>query len=350
VEDLNVYWKHAVCLYTNYLSMKLKTLLLFAVLSCAVNAFSQKGVKPKPVNIIFDSDMGPDYDDVGAITILHALADKGEARILATMASNRYEGIAAVLNVFNTYFKRPNTPIGVPGENAVNMRDGQHWSDTLLAKYPHRTKTNADAWNAVKLYRKLLAVQPDHSVTIVTIGFLTNISDLLNSPADQYAALDGKALIKKKVKLLVSMAGKFPSGYEFNVDKDIAASNNVFQNIGIPVIYSGFEIGEKIKTGLPLINNEAIQNSPVKDVFRIAIPLSKSDAVGRMSWDETAALIAIKGYQSYYDLHKGKMQVVTDDGKNIWNDNGEGQGYIVEKVDLQIVQDMINTLIMHQSK
>ncbi len=41
---------------------------------CAVNA--QK-VNKKAVNLIFDSDMGPDYDDVGAITILHVLADQG---------------------------------------------------------------------------------------------------------------------------------------------------------------------------------------------------------------------------------------------------------------------------------
>lgn len=328
--------------------MRIRIQLLFLVLCLTVNVYAQKAVKP--VHIIFDTDMGPDYDDVGAISILHALADKGEARILATMASNRYEGIAAVLNVFNTYFKRPNIPIGVPGANAVNMRDGQHWTDTLIAKYPHKIKTNADAWNAVKLYRKLLATQSDHSVTIVTVGFLTNISDLLNSSADEYSALDGKALVKKKVKLLVSMAGKFPSGYEFNVDKDIAASNNVFQHIDIPIIYSGFEIGEKIKTGLLLINNAAIQNSPVKDVFRIAIPLSKDDVAGRMSWDETAVLIAIKGYQPYYDLHKGKMALVIADGKNTWDDNGEGQGYIVENVDHQVVQDLINTLIMHQPK
>jgi inosine-uridine nucleoside N-ribohydrolase len=328
--------------------MVLRSLLLFAVLCCAINVFAQKTVKP--VNIIFDSDMGPDYDDVGAITILHALADKGDTRILATMASNKYEGIAAVLNVFNTYFKRPDIPIGVPNENAVNIRDRQHWTDTMLAKYPHKIKTNADAWNAVKLYRKLLAAQPDHSVTIVTVGFLTNISDLLDSSPDQYSVLSGKDLIKKKVKQLVCMAGKFPSGYEFNVDKDIVASNNVFQNIDIPIIYSGFEIGEKIKTGLPLINNAAISNSPIKDVFRIAIPLSKDDAAGRMSWDETAVLVAIKGYVPFYDLHQGKMGVVTADGKNTWDDKDRGQAYLVEKVDHMIVQDLINTLIMHQPK
>ena len=76
--------------------MRYKLLLLF-LLSTSV-CFGQQ----KAVNIIFDSDMGPDYDDVGAITILHTLADKGEAHILATVASTRYDGVAGVMNVFNT--------------------------------------------------------------------------------------------------------------------------------------------------------------------------------------------------------------------------------------------------------
>jgi len=328
--------------------MKLNLILGLLIFCSSFHVFAQKAIKP--VSIIFDSDMGPDYDDVGAITILHALADNGEARILATMASNKYEGVAAVLNVFNTYFKRPDVPIGIPFGDAVNMRDSQHWTDTLLAKYPHKIETNADAQDAVKLYRKILAKQPDHSVTIVTIGFLTNISNLLNTQPDEYSTLNGKELIAKKVKLLVSMAGKFPSGYEFNVDKDIAASNNVFQNVDIPVIYSGFEIGEKIKAGLPLINNAAIKNSPVKDAFRIAMSQSAGDAQGRMSWDETAVLIAIKGYSAYYDLHKGKMVPIATDGKNSWDDNEKGQGYMVEKMDYLTVQDLINTLIQHQPK
>src|SRR3954469_22583607 len=70
--------------------------------------------KPAPVPVIFDSDMGPDYDDAGAITLLHAFADSGYATILATVASTKYEGVAAVFNVFNTWFKRPDILIGVP--------------------------------------------------------------------------------------------------------------------------------------------------------------------------------------------------------------------------------------------
>ncbi|WP_221284698.1 nucleoside hydrolase [Mucilaginibacter sp. SP1R1] len=301
----------------------------------------------KTVNIIFDSDMGPDYDDVGAITILHALADKGECNILATVASTKYEGVAAVLNVFNTYFDRPDIPVGVPKGNALELRDSQHWTDTLMAKYPHRIKNNDEVPDAVKLYRKVLALQPDNSVTIVTIGFLTNLSNLLNSKSDEYSPLSGKQLISKKVKLLVCMGGKFPSGYEFNVMKDAAASQNVYGNWNTPVIFSGFEIGEKILAGVPLINNKAIKNDPVKEAFSISIPKAKEDSAGRKSWDETAVLVAVKGYQQYYTLHTGKIKVA-DDGKNTWDDKGKGQAYLVEKLDFKKVQHIINELIMHE--
>jgi inosine-uridine nucleoside N-ribohydrolase len=328
--------------------MKLKLVLLFSMAIYSSTTFAQR--QAPTVNVIFDTDIGPDYDDVGAIALLHALADDGKAKILATVASNKYEGIAAVLNVFNTYFKRPGIPIGVPRGDAVDERDGQHWSDTILAKYPHKIKTNAEVDDATAVYRKVLAAQPDNSVTIVTVGFLTNIFNLMNSKADVHSPLDGKRLIAKKVKLMVSMAGKFPTGKEFNVLKDVAASNEVFQNIGIPVIYSGYEIGEKIKTGLPLVNNNTIKNSPVKDVFRIAMPQSPTDKDGRMSWDQTAVLVAINGCAPYYELHKGKMSIVTADGRNSWNDEGMGQAYLVEKMDYKAVQDVINKLMIHQPK
>src|ERR1700712_3961334 len=176
------------------------TLLLFCFCCFSVCAVNAQKVNKKAVNLIFDSDMGPDYDDVGAITILHALADKGEVNILATIASTKYAGVAGVLNVFNTYFKRPDVPIGVPKGNALEFRDFQHWTDTLLANYPHKIKSNDEAWDAVKLYRKILGSAPDHSVTIVTVGFLTNLSNLLNSSADEYSTLIGKDLVSNKVK------------------------------------------------------------------------------------------------------------------------------------------------------
>jgi inosine-uridine nucleoside N-ribohydrolase len=300
-------------------------------------------------NIIFDSDMGPDYDDVGAITLLHAFADEGRATILATMASTKYEGVAAVLNVFNTYFKRPGIPIGVPNGHAVNDRDWQHWTDTLIKKYPHRIKMNVEVPDAVQLYRKILASQPDHSVTIVTVGFLTNLANLIRTSGDEYSAYSGRELVRRKVKQLVSMAGRFPEGKEFNIFKDALASKTVFENWPTPVLFSGFEIGMKIFTGLPLIRNKTIHHNPAKDVFSICIPMAKEDSAGRKSWDETAVLVAIEGYKNWFKVQEGKIEIA-EDGSNKWDDKKKGQFHLVDDKPIEIVQQHINKLMMHQPR
>jgi len=321
----------------------------FSLFIACLIMFNLNAQKQKPVPIIFDSDIGPDYDDVGAITMLHAFADSGEAKILATVASDKYPNAAAVLSVFNTYFKRPNIPIGIVKGNGVNLSDEQHWSDTLVAKYPHKIKSNDEAEDAVTVYRKVLSQQPDNSVTIVTVGFLTNLANLMNSKPDKYSPLDGTTLIHKKVKRLVSMAGRFPEGKEFNVFMDSTSSQIVFSKWPSEVIFSGFEIGEKIKTGLPLVQNNAIQNSPVKDVFRICLPMAEEDHNGRSSWDETAVLVAVKGFEPYYSVESGSI-IVNDDGSNSWDKDGNNQFYLVEKLPHEQVQQLINNLIQHQPK
>lgn len=303
----------------------------------------------KPQSVIFDTDMGPDYDDVGAITMLHAFADQGEINILATVASTNYDGVAGVLNVLNTYFKRPGLLIGVPKKNGLKLRDWQHWTDTLLAKYPHKIKSNNEVPDAVDIYRKILSMQPDHSVTIITVGFLTNLSNLLQSKPDKYSELPGSMLVDKKIRKLVCMAGRFPSGNEFNVREDSAASQYVFSNWPSPVIFSGFEIGQKIKCGLPFLSDNTIKNSPVKDVFRICIPKAAEDSAGRMSWDETAVLVGVKGIDPWYTIVGGHIEVA-DNGSNSWNAQGIGQFYLVEKMVPVAVQEYINKMIFHQPR
>jgi inosine-uridine nucleoside N-ribohydrolase len=201
--------------------------------------------------------------------------------------------------------------------------------------------------DASDLYRKILTAQPDKSVTIITVGFFTNLASLLQSAPDSFSKLNGKDLVQKKVARVVSMAGKFPAGKEFNIEKDAVAAQYVFKNWPTPIICSGFEIGQQIKTGLPLIQNDAIQNSPVKDVFRISIPMDKGDSAGRMSWDQTAVLIAIKGIDPYYTVRRGTV-MVADDGSNTWQAGTGRHAYIVPKVPIMEVQTLINDLMMHQ--
>jgi len=299
-----------------------------------------------PVKIIFDTDLGPDYDDVGALAFLHAMADSGRAEILATVASNKQELVAPSIEVINTYFGRPGIPLGAPKTTGASMESTQHWADSIVANYPHKVKSTGEVADAVEVYRKALAGQPDQSVTIVTVGFLTNLNNLLKSQPDKFSPLNGADLVKKKVLKLVSMAGKFPEGREFNVFIDSTASASVFNNWPGEIIFSGFEIGNGIFTGLKLIHS-AIRNSPVKDVFRISIPLSEEDKNGRMSWDQTAVLIGVYGTDGFFDTVRGKI-VVNPDGSNTWENNPQGHHlYVKQKMPVDQMSTFIENRMMH---
>jgi len=305
--------------------------------------------------------------------MLHALADSGECTILATIASNRHPSVAAALSVLNTYFGRPDIPIGVVRGKAVSIGAGQRWDSVIVSRYAHGVKNNDAAWDAVRLYRKILALQPDSSVTIVTVGFLTNMANLLQSGPDEYSALNGVELVGRKVRRLVSMAGRFDgkggdigeatggkeatraveaprkaggttgtgeaSGNaseavhrvsdfkEFNVKMDATASKYTFDHWPTPITFSGFEIGVRIFTGLGIVHDAAIQHSPVKDVFQRCIPMDPHDKAGRMSWDETAVLVAVRGTRNYFDVVKGTV-ICYADGRTGWDvtDVGAGRG------------------------
>jgi inosine-uridine nucleoside N-ribohydrolase len=245
----------------------------------------------------------------------------------------------------NTYYGRPYIPMGAPKTFGVSLGAFQHWPDSLVAKYPHRVQSTAQLPDAVQVYRKTLEAQPDSSVTIVTVGFLTNLADLLRSKPDSISPLTGLELVSKKVKKLVSMAGRFPSGKEFNVHMDSTASQYVFENWPTPVIFTGFEIGWEIRTGLRLIASD-ITNSPVKDVYRISIPLAEEDKYGRMSWDETAVLIGVYGTKGFFSTVPGKI-TVNPDGSNGWIDDPQGNhSYVVQGMPVSQMSRFIEDRMM----
>lgn len=324
--------------------MKNKISLLLII--CILWVFSSCTHPPQPVSVIFDTDMGPDYDDVGALSVLHALADSGEAKILATVSSNMYINSIPCIEVINTYFNRPDIPLGAPrkGPDISDPRFGEdYWPEFLPANYPHTVKSSADAPDAVQVYRRILSSQPDASVNIITVGFLTNLAALLQSPPDQFSDLDGKALVKKKVRRLISMAGSFPKGREFNVYVDSVASVTVFNEWPTPVLLSGFQIGVAILTGLRLVATD-VQNNPVKDVFSMCL---KVDVKGRCSWDQTAVLVGVRGPEKYFGTVKGRM-IVLPNGNNTWQDDPDGpHEHLVWKMPKEQLTTLIEDLMMH---
>ena len=324
---------------------KLSLVLVFLML---VSGFAWSA---QPVKVIFDSDMGPDFDDVGAITVLHALAAKGECEILATVASDDYPYIAPTLEVFNRYFGKPEIPVGAPGSGAPTLSCPNHWNDSLVVKYLPRMKTNADYPSATEVYRRVLSKQPDKSVVIVTVGFLSNLADLLKSGPDKNSSLSGKDLVAQKVKKWVAMAGAFPEGSEFNVNQHPGASEYVVKNWPSPVLFSGFEIGVKIMTGSKVAVSGS-KNSPVHWAYKYCLETyDKKPIMTRNSWDHTAVLCAVRNPEDYFYVIKDGTFVCNPDGSNSWNpDKNSNHSFLVHKYPYQKIAAILDDLMLYEPK
>ncbi len=328
------------------------SILFLGFISCSctnpkASSNSLEGNK-KEVLIVLDTDIQGDWDDVGAMGMLHALADSGEIKILATVASNLSPLVVPCIDVINTYFGRSDIPIGAPKANGVTQNSRElRWPDYFVNNYPHKYKTNEDAPDAVAVYRGILSKQKDSSVVIVSIGFLTNLKNLLLSEPDSFSSLSGRDLVAKKVKHWVAMAGGFPQYKETNVRRDSTASYYVINNWPTPIIFSGFEIGSKVLTGLKLIE-DGPEDSPIRIAYAMSIPKRPFAKNGHKSWDQTALLVAARGIKPYYSFKQGFF-IVHPDGSNAWKDDPLGpHKHLVKKMEPDSVAQIIEQLMMHK--
>ncbi len=296
-----------------------------------------------PVGVIFDTDLAADVDDVGAVAVLHALADAGEAEVLAMGISIKNPWSAPCLDALNTYFGRPDIPIGVP--KGASIADPSKYARGVAEEFPHDLKSPDDAPDVVSVYRKALAAQPDASVVFVTVGFLTNAAALIDSGPDAQSPLTGAELIRRKVRRWVCMGGGFPSGHEYNILKDAPASRKAIGAWPTPIAFSGFEIGEPIQTGAGL--KATPRDNPVRRAYELFNGLAN-----RSSWDQTAVLYAVRGTEAgpsgLWDVHEGGSIAVFPDGRDRWLDEPDrGHSYLVRKQPPARVAGVIEGLMLH---
>jgi len=307
--------------------------------------------------IIFDTDMGPDYDDVGALAVLHILADRGHADILATVSANRMEKTVQLIHCLNTYYGRPNLPIGVVKENGLSIdawHKGRKWTDELLESYPTHHPPASQTEDAVYTYRKALVQQPDNSVTIITVGFFTNLNNLLRSGPDNISPLTGTELVKMKVKQLVSMAARFPEGREYNVYADAKSAKYVIEQWPTDIVFSGAEIGRYIRTGDKLVSSDLV-DYPVKTAYRVAMEQdilefdnSRYEMGGRASYDQTAVLVGVMGTDAYFNHERGRL-TLREDGSNTWLADEQGPHIrLMHRHTFQYMADVIEELMMQE--
>jgi hypothetical protein len=203
------------------------------------------------------------------------------------------------IDAINRFYHHPNIPIGTRKDGIST--DVANYNQAIASNFEYKLTYN-DVPDAVYLYRKLLASAADSSITIITVGPLLNIQRLLQSKADSYSPLNGSDLVTKKVKEFVMMGGQFPKGEnEWNFNGNMpGVTKFVIDNLKVPIVFSGFEIGAAIKTGE--IFNTIDKDTPLYQGFMYFsghAPWIKDQFKGKIlnnsTFDQTAVLYAVNG-------------------------------------------------------
>lgn len=298
-----------------------------------------------PIPIIFDTDMDTDCDDVGALAILHHFAKEGKAEILGVVCNVPYSWTATCAQAVNAWYGRSDIPVGILAgmdlethpqletyrqmiRNAVPTyvrRYNEPIGRRFLDHNPHTPQPRP----ALQLYRELLAQQPDHSITIVAVGLLTALHQLLESPADAISPLTGKELVARKVDKLVTMGlGTFPEGGDsFNWEMDRTAAAAVLNDWPGKLVVS--ELGEHILTGASLSSRLEVEH-PLRQAYEIYL---NGQGLSRPSWDLVAVLYAVLGEQPYFRERTGyRLHYMPDSGKHVWEQSQDRQDISFEQL------------------
>lgn len=308
----------------------LRALLLLSLLCPAAVA----AAPTPPVKIIFDTDMDGDCDDVAALTLLHILADRGEAEILATIQCGLNDFTPMCLDAINTYHGRGDLPIGRP---RLGSRRDSLFTKAVAASGSHDLKSVDDTEEATTLYRRLLTAQPDQSVVIVTVGWHTNLAALLKLPAegDRPSGLD---LVRKKVKLWVCMGGNFigsPAKDDLklgnrNFEQDKEAAHHAIHHWPGRILFAGREVCS-VPSGLKIGSrfNELPHNHPVRVGYEAYF---KGQTKDRHVADLVAVLVAVRGPGELWDVHDQGSIELERDMTFRWNDaNDKDQAYLLKR-------------------
>lgn len=301
----------------------------------------------EPVRIIFDTDMDSDCDDLGALAVLHALADRGEAEILATVASSRCPSTPGCIAAINAFYGRPDLLLGRPRSGPQKPTK---YADALAKAYPAAPKL-ADVPDAIDTYQHVLKAAPDGSVTIVTVGYLTNIAALLQAPG-------GEGLITAKVKSWVCMGGNFVGrpavddmklgNNNFSYDKEAALF--AVKHWPQPLTFVGREIGS-VPSGLSVGANlkRLPENNPIRQGYALWFG---GEPKNRHVADQTTVLFAVRGPGEYWKVETGGRMDLAADMTFRWvSDADSKQSYVLQRnpgkrADDRAVEKVIDDLML----
>ena len=310
----------------------LSSLFCFA----AVGFFLAGTVCAAPVRLIFDTDMDSDCDDVGALAMLHALADAGEVELIATMVSSTNPWSAPCVDAVNTFYGRPALPVGA-FQGAVPVSPSKY-AQKIAGRFPQDVATEGRVREAAPFYRELLLGQPDRSVVIVTVGDLSNIAVLLKLPADR-GLPSGVETVQRKVREWVCMGGNFigkPArddlklgNNNFTMDKPSSFYAIRHWPPSVLLTFVGREIGS-VPSGLKA--GARLAALPKNHIVRAAYEyFFGGEPKDRHIADQTAVLYAVRGLRNYWAIEPRGYMDIAPDNTFTWRYEHDGHRYLLKR-------------------
>lgn len=296
-----------------------------------------------PVPVIYDTDMSTDVDDVGALAMLHGMADQGDVDLLAVMVSSEDEFGASAADAVNTFYGRPEVPVGTLQEfqdtTAIPGWMISRYTRQITEEFPNDLRNGRNAPDATRLYREVLAAQPDRSVTIIVVGYATNIRRLLESGPDDISPLSGPELLASKVRMYAAGgngSGGLPDGQAgFNYRMDLESAQYEAEHFpkSVPMVYAGGARwrDEPVLSGQRL-RTETQQGHIVRRAYELWFSRRDDpDDWRRESWDQLRVLYGTRGLgRTFESSGPGNLSVMPDvelDGRIRWEPDPQGHAY-----------------------
>lgn len=303
-----------------------------------------------PRNFIFDTDWFVDVDDVACLRVLDWAHKKRIINLLGVANSTQYTTTPQAQDALMAFDGVPAVPIAFGPRNTSgggSTGTDVFYNSALTGIGTRRLYTNAGLQDSLTVMRTLLA-NLQGTTEILTVGFMQNLSDLLQSPADDISPLTGMQLYTAKVTKLWVMGGQYPTGSEFNFiysTQTRAAASYVCANCPGPIVFVGSEIGDSLVVGSNL-TSIAGASEPLSAAFT-----ASNKANGRSAFDPVTAFIAVAGSPEAAGFTSVPCSVSVDasTGANTVGASNGRHSYVVPAMSYQsIAMAMDNILIPAQ--
>ena len=299
------------------------------VTSKGINIWSN--YEQKDVRVILDCDMGSSTDDLFALMMLYRYMDMKRCNLIGVVVDRMGKANADVVDVMNNFYGYPDIPIGLETQGVKTPHVFITYHNAPYARttdgvpmFKRSIGDNGTYMEGYKLYRKLLSEQPDKSVTIASIGFVTSLARLLESGPDEFSPLTGVELVSAKVKNIYAMGGVFGEAVEpdYNFKAAIDFSLKFFELLpkDVDIVFSPGEVGDPLdyrpETVIADMNWTDIH--PIKWIYQFL-----NCDTGQKMWDPQAVIQAVEG-DGFYKLSQRGWVTLTPRGETLFTPDPNG--------------------------